>query len=47
MAMLTFEKLRRKDLTIELKEKILTAGFLLLASLMLLVIVMDLLKLRR
>jgi len=47
MAMLTFERLRRKDLTIELKEKILTAGFLLLASLMLLVIVMDLLKLRR
>ena len=47
MAMLTFEKLRRKDLTIELKEKILTAGFLLLASLMLLVIVMDLLKLRK
>ena len=47
MAMLTFERLRRKDLTIELKEKILTAGFLLLASLMLLVIVMDLLKLRK
>ena len=47
MAMLTFEKLRRKDLTIELKEKILTAGFLLVASLMLLVSVMDLLKLRR
>ncbi len=47
MAMLTFERLRRKDLTIELKEKILKAGFLLLASLMLLVIVMDLLKLRK
>jgi regulator of sigma E protease len=47
MALLTFEKLRRRDLTIELKEKILTGGFLLLASLMVLVIVMDLLKLRK
>ncbi len=47
MALLTFEKLRRRDLTIELKEKILTGGFLLLASLMALVIVLDLLKLRK
>jgi len=47
MALLTYEKLRRKDLTIELKEKILTGGFVLLASLMTLVIVMDLLKLRK
>jgi regulator of sigma E protease len=47
MALLTFERLRRKDLTIELKEKILTGGFLLLASLMALVIVLDLLKLRK
>ncbi len=47
MALLTFEKLRRRDLTIELKEKILTGGFLLLASLMVLVIVLDLMKLRR
>jgi regulator of sigma E protease len=47
MALLTFEKLRRRDLTIELKEKILTGGFLLLASLMVLVIVMDLLKLKK
>lgn len=47
MALLIFEKLRRKDLTIELKEKILTGGFLLLASLMALVIVMDVLKLRK
>jgi len=46
MALLTFEKLRRKDLSLELKEKILTGGFLLLASLMALVIVLDLLKLR-
>jgi regulator of sigma E protease len=47
MALLTFEKLRRRDLTLELKEKILTGGFLLLASLMALVIVLDLLKLRK
>lgn len=47
MALLTYEKLRRKDLTIELKEKILTGGFLLLASLMALVIFLDLLKLRK
>ena len=47
MALLTYEKLRRRDLTIELKEKILTGGFVLLASLMALVIVMDLLKLRK
>jgi regulator of sigma E protease len=47
MALLAYEKLRRKELTIELKEKILTGGFLLLASLMTLVIVLDLLKLRK
>lgn len=47
MALLTFERLRRRDLSIELKEKILTGGFLLLASLMALVIVLDLLKLRK
>jgi regulator of sigma E protease len=47
MALLTFEKLRRRDLTLDLKEKILTGGFLLLASLMALVIVLDLLKLRK
>ena len=47
MALLAFEKLRRKDLTIELKEKILTGGFLLLAALMVTVIVLDLLKLRK
>jgi regulator of sigma E protease len=47
MALLAYEKLRRKDLTIELKEKILTGGFLVLASLMALVIFLDLLKLRK
>ncbi|MDP1833285.1 MAG: M50 family metallopeptidase [Geothrix sp.] len=47
MALLTFEKLRRRDLTLELKEKILTGGFLLLASLMALVIFLDLMKLKK
>jgi regulator of sigma E protease len=47
MALLAYEKLRRKDLTIELKEKILTGGVLVLVSLMALVIVLDLLKLRK
>lgn len=47
MALLAYEKLRRKDLTIELKEKILTGGFLLLAGLMVLVIFLDLMKLRK
>jgi len=47
MALLAFERLRRKDLSTELKEKILTGGFLLLASLMALVIFLDLMKLRK
>ncbi|HEX9010718.1 MAG TPA: site-2 protease family protein [Holophagaceae bacterium] len=47
MALLAFERIRRKDLSIELKEKILTGGFLLLASLMILVIFLDLMKLRK
>jgi regulator of sigma E protease len=47
MALLAFEKARRKDLTIELKEKILTGGFILLASLMALVVFLDLMKLRK
>ena len=47
MALLAFERLRRKDLSIETKEKILTGGFVLLASLMALVIAMDLMKLRK
>jgi regulator of sigma E protease len=46
MALLTFEKLRRRDLTISTKEKILTGGMLLLISLMAFVIVLDILKLR-
>ncbi len=47
MALLAFERIRRKDLSLELKEKILTGGFLLLASLMALVIFLDLMKLRK
>lgn len=47
MALLAFERLRRKDLSLELKEKILTGGFLLLVSLMALVIFLDLMKLRK
>jgi len=46
MALLTFEKLRRRDLSIATKEKILTGGMLLLISLMGFVIVLDILKLR-
>jgi regulator of sigma E protease len=47
MALLGFERLRGKDLSLELKEKILTGGFVLLASLMVLVIFLDLMKLRK
>jgi len=46
MAILLFEKLRRKDLSIEMKEKILTAGFFLLASLMVMVFALDFWKMR-
>ena len=47
MAILSFERLRRKDLTIELKERILTGGFYFLVSLMALVIALDLWRLKR
>jgi len=46
MAILCFEKLRRKDLSIQFKEKILTAGFFFLATLMALVIGLDIWKMR-
>lgn len=46
MAILTFEKLRRKDLSIALKEKILTVGFVFLIALMVFVVGLDLWKLR-
>lgn len=42
MAMLTFEKLRGKDLTLQLKERILTGGLFFLITLMAFVIVLDL-----
>jgi len=46
MAILGFEKLRRKDLSIEVKERILTGGFFVLITLMGLVIAMDLWRLK-
>lgn len=46
MAILSFEKLRRKDLSIEVKERILTGGFFFLITLMGLVIAMDLWRLK-
>ncbi|MBK8793276.1 MAG: site-2 protease family protein [Holophaga sp.] len=46
MAILSFEKLRKRDLTIKTKERILTGGFFFLISLMVLVIAMDILRLR-
>ncbi|HJW31859.1 MAG TPA: site-2 protease family protein [Holophagaceae bacterium] len=47
MLLLTIERLRRRDFSLEFKEKVLTGGFVLLASLMGLVLVMDLFKLRK
>jgi regulator of sigma E protease len=47
MALLGFEKLRRRDLTIKVKERILTGGFFFLITLMGLVIALDLWKLKR
>jgi len=46
MAILSFEKLRRKDLSIQLKEKILTAGLYFLLALMTFVIVLDIWRFR-
>ena len=47
MILLTVERLRRRDLSMELKERILTGGFFLLAGLMALVFILDLLRLKR
>lgn len=47
MLILTLERLRRRDFSLEFKEKVLTGGFFLLAGLMSLVLVMDLFKLRK
>jgi len=46
MAILCFEKVRRKDLSIQVKERILTGGFFFLATLMALVIALDIWRLR-
>jgi regulator of sigma E protease len=46
MALLGFEKLRGKDLSLAVKEHLLMGGFVLLASLMVLVLFLDIWKLR-
>jgi len=46
MAILTFEKVRRKELSIRVKERILTGGFFFLITLMVLVLAMDLWRLK-
>jgi regulator of sigma E protease len=46
MAMLTFEKLRGRDLTVQIKEKILMGGFYFLISLMAFVLALDLWRLK-
>ena len=45
-AILLFERMRGKDLSVLMKERILTGGFLVLASLMAMVIALDIMKLR-
>jgi regulator of sigma E protease len=45
--MLLVERIRGKDLSILLKERILTGGFLFLATLMAMVVALDLWKLKR
>jgi regulator of sigma E protease len=47
MLLLTIEKLRRRDLSMELKERLLQGGFILLMSLMAVVIFFDVMKLRK
>ena len=47
MAVLAYERFRGRDLTLEFKEKLFTGGFLLIASLMAVVIFMDVWKLRK
>ncbi|MDR2561356.1 MAG: site-2 protease family protein [Holophagales bacterium] len=46
ICILLFEKLRRKDITIETKEKILAIGFYLMAAVMMLVVILDLMRLK-
>jgi regulator of sigma E protease len=44
IAILLFEGIRRKDLSVKIKEKILAVGFFLLISLMIVVIISDIIK---
>jgi regulator of sigma E protease len=46
MAILAFEKLRRKELSVQIKERILTGGFFFLITLMALVLALDLWRLK-
>lgn len=46
MAILTFEKLRRKDLSIQMKERIMTGGFFFIITLMGLALFLDVWKLK-
>ena len=46
-AILLFEKIRRKDLSIQVKERILMSGFIFLMGLMAFVVVMDVLRFRK
>lgn len=47
MAVLAYERFRGRELTLEFKERLFTGGFLLIASLMAVVIFMDVMKLRK
>ena len=47
ICILAYERIRRKDLTIETKEKILTVGFYFMAALMVFVIFLDVWRLRQ
>ena len=46
MLSLAFERIRGRDLSIAVKERILTGGFVLLASLMVLVFALDIWRLK-
>jgi len=47
MAMLTLEKLRGRDLTLQFKERILMGGFYFLITLMAFVLALDLWRLKQ
>jgi regulator of sigma E protease len=46
ICILLYEKSRRKDIAIETKEKILAVGFYLMAAVMVLVVILDLMRLK-